>query len=231
MSYADLVKQHKEEIQAIVEAHGASNPRVFGSVRYGVDTPESDIDLLVDPEPGISGFDLAGIQGEIRELLGIKVDVLTSNNLPERMRERVLADARPVVEGDYGYGGTASMRDKSVRLPGYIEDILKTIGIVERYLEGLTRASFMGNIMVQDAIIRRIEVIGEAAANIRKNAPAFEHAHPDLPLKDAYDMRNRLIHGYTDVKLDIVWKVATEDLPKLKEMLLEIRQAEGLGND
>jgi uncharacterized protein with HEPN domain/predicted nucleotidyltransferase len=231
MSYADLLKQHKEEIRAIVEAHGASNPRVFGSVRYGVDTPESDIDLLVDPEPGMSGFGLAAIQGDLRELLGVEIDVLTSDELPERMRERVLAEAEAIVEDDYGYGGTASMRDKSVRLPGYIEDILKTIGIVEMYLEDLTRASFMGNIMVQDAIIRRIEVIGEAAANIRKNVPAFEHAHPDLPLKDAHDMRNQLIHGYTDVKLDIVWKVATEDLPKLKQMLLEIKQAEGLADD
>jgi len=231
MSYADLLKQHKEEIRAIVEAHRASNPRVFGSVRYGIDTPESDIDLLVDPEPGISGFDLAAIQGDLRELLGVDVDVLTSNGLPDRMRDRVLADARPVGEGDYGYGGTVSMRDKSVRLPGYIEDILKTIGIVERYLEGLTRSSFMGNMMVQDAIIRRIEVIGEAAANIRRNAPAFEQEHPDLPLKGAHDMRNQLIHGYTDAKLDVVWKVATEDLPRLKEMLLAIRQAEGLGDD
>jgi uncharacterized protein with HEPN domain/predicted nucleotidyltransferase len=225
MTHADLLKQHKEEIRAIVEAHRASNPRVFGSVRYGIDTPESDIDLLVDPEPGLSGFDLAAIQGDLRDLLGVEVDVLTSNGLPERMRERVLAEAEAIVEGDYGYGGTGSMRDKSRRLPDYIADILTEIAFVESATRKASREDFLQDGVLQRAFIRSIEVIGEASANIRRHAPAFQKAHPDLPLKRAYGMRNQLIHGYSDVDLDIVWKVVTEDLPALKQQLVRIENA------
>jgi uncharacterized protein len=225
MTHADLLKQHREEIRAIVEAHRASNPRVFGSVRYGIDTPESDIDLLVDPEPGLSLFDLAAIQGDLRELLGVEVDVLTPNGLPERMRDRVLAEAEAILEGDYGYGGTESIRDKSRRLPDYIQDTLKSIDRIERYLADHSRGSFMSTDMVQDAVIRHIEVIGEAAANIRRHAQNFYDAHPELPFQRATDMRNRLIHGYYDVDLDIVWTVATEDLPRLKAMLLTINES------
>jgi uncharacterized protein with HEPN domain/predicted nucleotidyltransferase len=225
MTHADLLKQHREEIRAIVEAHGASNPRVFGSVRYGIDTPESDIDLIVDPEPGISVFDLAAIQGDLRDLLGVEVDVLTSDGLPERMRDRVLAEAEAIVEGDYGFGGDGSMRDKSQRLPGYIEDILNEIDFVESATKSTKQGDFLKDPTLQRALVRSIEVIGEASANIRKHTPAFQEAHPELPFKRAYDMRNQLIHGYSDVKLDIVWRVATEDLPKLKQMLLAIKEA------
>jgi uncharacterized protein with HEPN domain/predicted nucleotidyltransferase len=231
MTYANLLKRHREEIRAIVEAHGASNPRVFGSVRYGVDTSESDIDLLVDPEPNLSLFDLAAIQGDLRELLGVEVDVLTPNGLPERIRARVLAEAEAIVEGDYGSGGNPSMRDKTRRLPDYIEDILKEIDLVKEFISGVSREDFIRTRIVQHAVVRSIEVVGEASANIRKHTPAFQQVHPDLPLKRAHDMRNQLIHGYSDIDLDIVWNVATEDLPKLKEMLLAIRQAEGLGDD
>ena len=75
--------------------HGARNVRVFGSVARGSATEESDLDLLVDFEPGRNLFDLVGLKQEIEEALGgrRKVDVVTENALPPRMRERVLREA------------------------------------------------------------------------------------------------------------------------------------------
>lgn len=231
MTHADLLKQHKEEIRAIVEAHRASNPRVFGSVRYGIDTPESDIDLLVDPEPGLSLFDLAAIQGDLRDLLGVEVDVLTSNSLPERMRERVLAEAEAIVEGDYGYGGSESMRDKSVRLPLYLEQILDAARRAEEFTAGMSLEAFRQTDSVEHAVTRNLQIVAVTVGRLHQHAPAFLDAHPELPLTRVFEMRDELVHRYYDLDPDAIWSVATEDMPKLKAMLLTIRQAEGLGDD
>ena len=83
-------------IRRIVAAHRAANPRVFGSVLHGTDRDGSDIDLLVDVLPGATLFDLGGLQVELEDLLGLKVDLLTPADLPPKFREQVLAEARPV---------------------------------------------------------------------------------------------------------------------------------------
>jgi len=74
----------------------ATNPRVFGSIVHGNDTDGSDLDLLVDPLPGTTLFDLGGLQVELETMLGVSVDVLTSADLPIKFRAQVLAEARPV---------------------------------------------------------------------------------------------------------------------------------------
>jgi hypothetical protein len=77
-------------------AHRVRNARVFGSVARGADTELSDLDILVDPTPETTLFDIGAIRHELRKLLGIPVDVLTPNALPEHVRVAVLADALPV---------------------------------------------------------------------------------------------------------------------------------------
>lgn len=74
----------------------ASNPRVFGSVLHGTDEEDSDLDLLVDALPGATLFDLGALQSELEELLGLRVDVLTSQDLPANFRVQVLREARPL---------------------------------------------------------------------------------------------------------------------------------------
>jgi hypothetical protein len=69
---------------------------VFGSVLHGRDTDQSDLDLLVDPLPGVTLFDLGGLQVALEDLLGVPVDLLTPGDLPQRARERVLREALPV---------------------------------------------------------------------------------------------------------------------------------------
>ena len=85
--------------RAVLEAtrrFRVSNPRVFGSVLRGTDEDDSDLDLLVDPSPETTLFDLGGLQAELEALLGVPVDVLTPGDLPARFRAQVLAEARPV---------------------------------------------------------------------------------------------------------------------------------------
>lgn len=74
----------------------------------------------------------------------------------------------------------------------------------------------MTNAMVQDAVIRNLEVIGEASHNIETRFPVFAANHPELPLAVAYQMRNAVAHGYFKVDLEIVWKTIQTDLSKLQ---------------
>ncbi|HET8553974.1 MAG TPA: nucleotidyltransferase family protein [Rhodanobacteraceae bacterium] len=74
----------------------SSNIRVFGSARHGTDTEGSDLDLLVDPLPGATLFDLGGLQNELEDMLGVRVDLLTPDDLPKAFRQNVLRDALPV---------------------------------------------------------------------------------------------------------------------------------------
>ncbi|ACB95283.1 ISSo9, nucleotidyltransferase domain protein [Beijerinckia indica subsp. indica ATCC 9039] len=69
---------------------------MFGSVASGSDTDESDLDILIDATPDMTMFDIGAIRHELRQLLGVPVDVLTPNALPEKFRASVLADATPV---------------------------------------------------------------------------------------------------------------------------------------
>jgi len=96
MKPSELLVQHRTAIRAVVAAHRAGNPRVFGSVAHGEDTEASDLDLLVDPHDRMSLFDFGAIIAELNELLGIPVDVATPSSLPGGMHEQVLNDAIPV---------------------------------------------------------------------------------------------------------------------------------------
>lgn len=87
---------HREAIRRIVAAHRASNARVFGSVLREQDRDDSDLDLLIDPTSETTLMDVAAIQVELQGLLGVSVDVLTPNALPEKFRSTVLAEAVPV---------------------------------------------------------------------------------------------------------------------------------------
>lgn len=87
---------HREEVLRIARAHGARNVRVFGSVAQGRDRDGSDVDLLVDVDGTVTLFTLAGLEQALRDLLGVRVDVRTPAEISRYIRDRVLAEARPL---------------------------------------------------------------------------------------------------------------------------------------
>lgn len=103
------------------------------------------------------------------------------------------------------------------RLLDYLEHILQAVERIQHYTEDLDDVTFLQEEMTQDAVIRNLEVIGEASRNIARHFPEFAKTHPELPLASAYEMRNALAHGYFSVDLGIVWKTIENDLPKLSE--------------
>jgi predicted nucleotidyltransferase len=96
MKPSEALDSHRDAIRRVVAAHRARNARVFGSVLHGTDTSGSDLDILVDPTPDTTLFDIGAIRHELGQLLGVSVDVLTPNALPDKFRAAVLAEARPV---------------------------------------------------------------------------------------------------------------------------------------
>jgi predicted nucleotidyltransferase len=96
MDTKDLLKELREDILRVAAQHGAINVRIFGSVARGEADDKSDIDILVDMEPGRSLFDLGGLWWELNELLPVKVDVVTEKGLKRRIKERVLKEAVPL---------------------------------------------------------------------------------------------------------------------------------------
>lgn len=96
MRPSEALSAHRQAIRHIVEAHHAKNPRVFGSVAHGDDSDGSDLDLLIDPTPETTLFDIGAIRHELHQLLSVPVDVLTPNALPDHFRATVLAEAVPL---------------------------------------------------------------------------------------------------------------------------------------
>ncbi len=88
--------QHRADIRRVVNQHRGANARVFGSVAHGKDKDDSDLDLIIDPTLRTTLMDVAAIQVELEALLGVPVDVVTPNALPDSFRESVLAEALPV---------------------------------------------------------------------------------------------------------------------------------------
>lgn len=113
------------------------------------------------------------------------------------------------------------------RLFEYLEHILAAIGRIDRYVAGLNETGFLENDLIQDAVIRNLEVIGEALHNIQTHSPGFVQGHSQLPWDQAYGMRNALSHGYFKIDLRLVWKTIERDLPKLQQQVQKIQQSPG----
>jgi len=108
------------------------------------------------------------------------------------------------------------------RLQDYLGHILQAIERIQRYTDDMDELGFVQNEMVQDAVIRNFEVIGEACRNIERDHADFVAVHPELPLSFAYEMRNALAHGYFKVDLGIVWKTVENDLASLHQRVRQV---------
>ena len=96
MSINHQLDEHRQEILSLAARHGAKSIRVFGSVVRGEADEQSDVDFLVEMEPGRSLMDMGGLLMDLQELLGCKVDVVSEKGLRPRIRERVLKEAMPL---------------------------------------------------------------------------------------------------------------------------------------
>jgi uncharacterized protein with HEPN domain len=111
-------------------------------------------------------------------------------------------------------------RDKTLRTADYLHHIRDAIELIESYTSGMDSAAFVADRKTQDAVIRNLEIVGEACNNITKHDPAFEAQHPEVPWRFAYEMRNALAHGYFAVDVNMVWQTVVRDLPALRAQIV-----------
>lgn len=103
------------------------------------------------------------------------------------------------------------MKKKDYKL--FVEDILMAMNKIERYIKGLTYETFVENDMAIDAVIRNLEIIGEASKNLPEEVKV---KYPDIPWKRMVGLRNIAIHEYFGVDLEIIWEIITRNLPETK---------------
>lgn len=105
----------------------------------------------------------------------------------------------------------------------YLHHILEAIRRIRAYTSGKDKHVFLTELLLQDAVIRNIEIIGEAANRL---SAEFVRSHMTVPWPDIAGMRHRLIHGYMTVNLQIVWNVVERELPNLEKQIKEILKGE-----
>ena len=105
----------------------------------------------------------------------------------------------------------------------YLKHILDSISWIENYISEIKYQDFMNNHLVQDGIVRQVEIVGEATKNLSQK---IKNKYSEVPWKDIAGMRDKLIHGYFGVDLDAVWDTAKKDIPKLKIQIKKIIERE-----
>jgi len=101
----------------------------------------------------------------------------------------------------------------------YLQDILESINHIQRFLDGVSEEKFYKNVEKQDAVLRRLEIIGEAVKHLPEE---IREDHPDIPWRQIAGMRDIIIHEYFGITHEMVWVVATEDILDLKAKVEEI---------
>lgn len=105
----------------------------------------------------------------------------------------------------------------------YLHHILDSISKIEDFTEDINEKEFKTNELVQSAVIRKIEIIGEATKQISNKT---KDKYPNIPWKDIAGMRDKLIHGYFGVDIDAVWDTIQRDIPKLKKDIEKVLEEE-----
>jgi uncharacterized protein with HEPN domain len=120
---------------------------------------------------------------------------------------------------------TAEINKANLRAPDYLEHMLQACDRALEYTAGMTYEDFLANRLVQDAVLRNIEILGEATNNILECMPELQTSHSTIPWIDIYGMRNRIAHGYFFINLEMVWSVVSVRIPRLRGQIAQLLES------
>ena len=204
-----------EAIRAYCRERPIKRLSLFGSALREDFSPESDIDLLVEyaPEADMGGLEIIRQEREFSELIGRPVDLGTPQSLSPYIRQEVIASAQPIYDVD----GIDPSRSKPMpRKPD--KDRLSLLNMRDaavdaiNFSSGYTHADFEKNEMLESALVKAVEMIGEAANHVSEHTRLLA---PAIDWGDMIGMRNKLVHGYRNINYDVLWEVITDKLPPL----------------
>lgn len=101
----------------------------------------------------------------------------------------------------------------------YLQHMLDAIHRIESYTRGLSREKYLQDGLIQDGVVRQLEIIGEASNNLSEE---FQEKHLEIPWGQIIGLRNRIVHAYFDINLDIAWDIVHGDIPDLKQQIERI---------
>ena len=104
----------------------------------------------------------------------------------------------------------------------YLHHIIDAFVLIERYVDNVSHEEFLRNRLLQDGVIRQLEVMGEAARNLSED---LRSERPQIPWRQMIGLRNRMIHAYFNVDLQIIWEIVQGDIPDLKQKMKQILDA------
>ncbi|OIF89513.1 hypothetical protein A7M93_21690, partial [Acinetobacter baumannii] len=191
------------------ERYGVKELGVFGSYLRGEQRQDSDLDLLVDFEKDISLWDVMELEEFLSERLGVRVDLIMKSSLKFRPHtaEKILKSYVPVVENWKDIIRQKEMPKRDYR--EYIKDILQECEFVRKYTQGIEYEDFLESDLLRHAVVRALEVIGEAVKNLPNE---LLEKYPQIEWKRVKGMRDRLAHAYFGVDYELLWKVVKEEL-------------------
>ena len=217
-----IVTEEKDEIR---RQYKAKVKGIFGSHVRGEAHADSDVDLLVDFDEGVTLFDMIGLEQFLEDKLGCKVDVVPRSSLRKELRASVFNE---MIHFETRTGDLAEcpsrlrlkenntfMRDYRL----YLKDILAVMIDAQGFVEGMDFDVFAADDKTVSAVVRKLETVGEATKNVPET---IRQKYPQVPWRQMAGMRDRLIHGYYDVNYSVVWEVVTELIPPLQPIIKQI---------
>ncbi len=114
------------------------------------------------------------------------------------------------------------MNKHEFRAKDYLLHMLEAVDRILQYTTGLNEEKFVASQLVQDAVVRNIEIIGEAAKNLVEAGPEFAARYPYIPFAQIYGMRNRVAHGYFAVSTAMIWDSVQVDIPELRQQIAKV---------
>ena len=114
------------------------------------------------------------------------------------------------------------MNKHEFRAKDYLLHMLEAVDRVLQYTVDVSEQDFFASQLLQDAVVRNIEIIGEAAKNLLEAGPEFAARHPVIPFAQIYGMRNRVSHGYFAVSTEMIWDSVQVDIPELREQIAKV---------